>query len=517
MDRQLPRVLGQWLKLLGADISVSFLADKLYSHPDYPSILSITETLNSMHISNSAILVEKDRLHDIPVPFLAHMNNKKKKLSLVTNTTSHLKEHPSFNTLWDGVVLVAESPASDLKFDNETWKQKEKKKQFRFAAFATLFLVLIGLTIYIQPGMLMTCLLFVMGLGVLVSTEIVRKDMGNSSAVGDKLCSADNENNCDDVIRTGKQKLPAWLPVTDLVFIWFLSLLLSITFGILSGLYLQMITIIVVLSLAACVPAIASVIYQWKVIKKWCTLCLITGGIIGVQAIIAMGLNYNRGFVNPGFTAITLTILLFAITAISWLGGIKPLLVERGELESEKYRLRQFRNSPKIIRTLLDAQPMGISMEAWSHDIQLANPQAKTQLIVACNPYCRPCAQAHSFLHNYIESADVGLSIRFLVTNPKEEDRKMEAIRYILNVTAGKDPSFNSNVITHWYNSMNLEEFKKLYPLNNIESMQFRIDELANWTINNKVSYTPALFVDGRELPRQYNIYDLDVVLATSS
>jgi len=36
-------------------VSKTFLREQLLSHPDYPSLLSITDTLNELHIENTAL------------------------------------------------------------------------------------------------------------------------------------------------------------------------------------------------------------------------------------------------------------------------------------------------------------------------------------------------------------------------------------------------------------------------------------------------------------------------------
>ena len=65
-----------WLQELKIPASKTYIKQQLFSHPDYPSLLSITDTLNELGIENTAVHIEKGQLHEVPTPFLAHLNDR---------------------------------------------------------------------------------------------------------------------------------------------------------------------------------------------------------------------------------------------------------------------------------------------------------------------------------------------------------------------------------------------------------------------------------------------------------
>ena len=64
MSRQLENLIASWLHHLKIPISSQYIKEKLLSHPDYPSLLSITDTLDEMGIDNAALVVDNRKLFD---------------------------------------------------------------------------------------------------------------------------------------------------------------------------------------------------------------------------------------------------------------------------------------------------------------------------------------------------------------------------------------------------------------------------------------------------------------------
>jgi ABC-type bacteriocin/lantibiotic exporter with double-glycine peptidase domain len=69
-------LLIRWLQKLNIPVSARYIKEKFLSHPDYPSLLSITDSLNELGIENAALVVDKEKLNEIPIPFLAHIYTK---------------------------------------------------------------------------------------------------------------------------------------------------------------------------------------------------------------------------------------------------------------------------------------------------------------------------------------------------------------------------------------------------------------------------------------------------------
>lgn len=45
---------------------------KLLHHPDYPSLLSLSDALNTWKVNNAAARIPKENIAQLPLPFIAH-------------------------------------------------------------------------------------------------------------------------------------------------------------------------------------------------------------------------------------------------------------------------------------------------------------------------------------------------------------------------------------------------------------------------------------------------------------
>ena len=106
MSQNLSATVYTWLKELKIPVSKTYLKQQLLSHPDYPSLLSITDTLNELGIDNAAVQVEKEQLGEITTPFLAHLNVNGGEFTVVRNVED--PGIPDFFNRWGGVIIAAE-------------------------------------------------------------------------------------------------------------------------------------------------------------------------------------------------------------------------------------------------------------------------------------------------------------------------------------------------------------------------------------------------------------------------
>jgi len=65
-------VLIELLKKMKINIRTDIVIAELEKHPDYPSLLSISDVLSNFHIENNAFRLQADELPIVPTPFIAH-------------------------------------------------------------------------------------------------------------------------------------------------------------------------------------------------------------------------------------------------------------------------------------------------------------------------------------------------------------------------------------------------------------------------------------------------------------
>jgi len=288
MAAKLERQVDHWLQTLNIQVSFFYLKEKLLIHPDYPSISSVTDLLDELGIENAALIVDKERLNEIPLPFLAHSGERGRDLILVTDLKKLFKNNPDFEKQWNGVVLIAEKPNRLVSKENEEQLAKEKNKKKRTVLIAALIIFLVSFSLWQQFSWLIAGLLFSSLAGLAVAVLIVQHELGISNEMTEKLCSAGKNTDCDAVIKSKGSSLLKWFNWADAGIIYFTTVSFLLLFSSLQATTASFTTILSLLAACSLPFILFSVYYQWRVAKKWCLLCVATVAILLTQFIILL-------------------------------------------------------------------------------------------------------------------------------------------------------------------------------------------------------------------------------------
>jgi len=137
------------LKTLRVKVTRTTVNETLQNHPDYPSLLSISDSLKKWHIDNVALEVQPKQLPEFQLPFIAvldkgsfvlvtKINERVTYQTGIANRTSVILEKEEFLERWNGIVLKAEAVAQS---GEKNYKQVRKKELLNIAK--TPFLLLI--------------------------------------------------------------------------------------------------------------------------------------------------------------------------------------------------------------------------------------------------------------------------------------------------------------------------------------------------------------------------------------
>jgi protein-disulfide isomerase/uncharacterized membrane protein len=508
-------ILYNWLREMKIPASKTYIRQQLLSHPDYPSLLSITDTLDYLGIENAAVQIEKDRLKEVPTPFLAHLNGRGGEFVLVKNRDNIEKEFPDFFIHWDGVVVMAEKKESWVHELNNAWLQKENKQR---AAISGTLIILVVFIIVASLSVLnwIQALMFLISItGVFVSWMIVSKELGIENKIADQVCGKDA--NCNSVIHSKQAKLPFGIGWSDAGIIYFSFLLMALLISSFTGNNDELYILLSVLATCAIPITLLSVYYQWRVIKKWCRLCLITVGLLWAQFFVLLPelLSAVRGgVINITFNNILLSsfLLFFTAAACLWL---KPLLKENNKLEAENFKSKRFKNNPEVFKALLEKQRR-IDVNPDGLGILLGNPLAKNIIIKVCNPYCGPCAKAHPVIDKLLEeNKDLKVQIMFNASDD-EKDIRAKPIKHLMALYEKSSGQLIEQALDDWYTAdeKDYDVFAAKYVLNGeLEKQSDKLKAMKNWCDEVKIEFTPTFFINGYQLPKQYKIEDVKYFL----
>lgn len=131
----------------------------MLSHPDYPSLLSLADTLERLGIDHQVGKIEEEQLSDAPFPYMLQLDRRGAELLLIKDQQD-LAVHKKDLEHWKGVVIKLEP--TDAIADDEHNKQLAQEKLHRRL---TIILVTALFGLLIVPLILSTTLLTALLLG----------------------------------------------------------------------------------------------------------------------------------------------------------------------------------------------------------------------------------------------------------------------------------------------------------------------------------------------------------------
>lgn len=479
--------------------------DLFLSHPNYPSIFAITDSLDVLSIENIAIKVPKEQFIDLPENFLALYNGdivlttKKDNSVTIINSSSKQKEL-SFNEFlsgWEEVIIAIEP--------NVKPTLKKEKKHTKWLLFTLPFIVLLGISVTISSYNLNSILLLITSIiGLILSVFIVQEKFGVNNEIASKFCNINPNASCDSVIKSKKSEINKWIGFSDLPLLFFSSSILSIL--IQPEFSSKLIGFLSLLS----IPAVLYSIWLQKFeIKKWCVLCLAVSFVIILQSTTFIfanisGIDYYS-ITSYSYFAIS-TILLASI----WF-SVKPIMENKIRFEKEVSELLKFKRNFDLYEFLSKDIEEFEDFEKLV-GIEFGTKNAATQITLILSPSCGHChtafKDAYELFQNYTEK--IHLNILFNI-NPDNEDNIYKIVVETLLAINIQNPEKAKEAIIDWHiNKLELEIWKTKWT---VESPHLIINkQLQNqyyWCLKNEYNFTPVKIVNDKLFPEEYKINEL--------
>lgn len=494
----------KWLSIQHMPVAESYLRLRLESHPDYPSLIAVQDTLEELGINSYACSGTKEELKNENRPFLAHFNIGEGYIMSFKDVANAEQKVKDFDNTWSGNVMFAEPTKKTGNAEHDKLYKKEKLN--RFFCIAAIFLfasVLLGLSI--AAGSVSAILLTASNsIGLYFSWLIAQKEFGISNSVSDKICSMAKHSRCESVLFSKGAKLFNWLTWGDVGIVYFSSSLLYLLISLLTN---QPISLYYIISIAGLIFPIYSLYYQLKIVKQWCMLCIGVLAVLGINAII--------GFVQ--LSTISLHITGVLVNEVLLLTGVICFILAAWQLLkslfqksltslSNEIKATRLKRSPEIFKALLDKQELKqINLPCLDDSIRFGKSSAPYQLVIACNPYCDPCAEAHQAIEDLYEKYPffLAVSLRFVVFSLAEDNSVTKATSSIIRAIK-EDKKSAFEVTKDWYKRMNFDWFMEKYQTENKSPIK-ELEFYKNWVVEAEIRSTPKFFINGRQLPTVFN------------
>jgi len=501
-------IVKKLLRVNRIELDYSILFQKLSEHPHRRSLLGISDVLNDLGVTHTALRITIETLSNyVNQSMLVHLTidggifgviklQKNNKVKVITESGE--KKYYSieqFSNIWNGIILQIDSHIKkNINSANKNGNYPIEIQYLIAVSWALILLYFIFKTIT-TSYILQNILLFLNICGIGISWLAVLQHFNKKNNIVQKLCKDAEKEGCESVLNDSTANLTPWLSMADLGFIFFagnVSLLLVFASPLL---YFYII-------FSAPLFSIYAILLQGLIIKKWCKLCmlihLLVLALVVVSSIHFFNLPYS-GLTFPAFEQF----ICFLFPGLTWF-SMKPLIkiLKRGSYFGRQFH--SFKFNPDYFRMLLSIEEKVTSYESFKY-FSFGNSKAKNELVLVSNPFCDPCAVAHQELHNWLQDKQLDLKVTIIFKHDMSDmDPRRKFVEFITGID---DKQVLLYLLNDWFNDdiKNLELWAAKHKLV-ATPIKYNEAELLSWFYQNKIDATPTVLVNSRKFPEAYEI-----------
>lgn len=478
--------------------------ENYFSHPNFPSLYSITDTLDLLGIENMAANIPKNQLENLPDQFVAFIKNKdfegfvlvKKHSDKIIYEAEDEKTHTisidEFRDLWSGLILAIGK--------NEAVADS-KKSNFKSFAFLTSLILISLISIFAYGFEIYSFVFRILSLaGLLVSIFILQEKNEEGNEFVSKICSFGPKTSCNSVIKSKNSQITKSLSFTDLPILFFsinfiAVSLVSTSFGIIGLLSL--------LSVPICLYSI----YLQKVkLEKWCVLCLIISSLIILQSFVYV---FNTTALEINLIALIHYFIIALICATIWFYA-KEIIEDRKNLASKNKDLFRFKRNFSVFE-FLSSEVKEQHQLTNLKPVSYGNTKAPLTLRLFLSPSCGHCHTAYrkakELIATYPEKVKLAIYFNLNIDNP--DNPYLEIAKNLLQINLSGNNIAQAMDDWHLHN-LKIEDWLKKWKQPIITNKtEIELNEQYQWCIKNDFNYTPVKIVDYKLLPREYEIEEI--------
>lgn len=479
--------------------------DLFMSHPNYPSIYAITDSLNLLNIENIAVKIPKEQFIDLPKYFLAVFNNTivlatKTSKEVIINFDNEKERKVSYNDFlkgWNEVIVAIEPNSVNDSNKNEF---KVSHLLYSLPALTLLYLSFSNFTYNAQT----IVSLIINFIGLYFSIAILQEKYGIKNEFASKLCSINATTSCNSVIQSKASQINNWLSFAEIPFLFFTIGIISLLLDpILNFNYVGYFNIIAL-------PGIIYSIYlQKNILKKWCTLCLIVSLLILLQSILFLTTNLSLPKIN-GHDLVNFSLLASSLL-ITW-NTVKPLIEKSIKNSTENINLKRFKNNYEVFNFL--SKDIANKEEFKKlQPIVIGSSDVLLSLTLILSPSCGHCHKAFQDGLDLINNFPNKLNLNILFNlNPENQDNIYKEIVEICLALNINNPEKVHEALIDWHiHRLNLEQWLGKWKMENTNQsfVNQQIYEQFEWCVKGDLNYTPIKIINQKLISSDYGIPEL--------
>lgn len=465
------------------------------SHPNYPSALAFSDTLNFLGLKNDAYELDKEYWDELPKEYIALVNNsfslvKKKEndFTIYSEKVKNLSKEELYKNSDDLILLFQ-------KTENVNSVSSFNFKPFIYVIFGIiLFYSFLQCTLYESIFNLLSLL------GVYISLELFNQKFGQESVVVSNICggteNTNSKSSCATIFSSDKTNVLG-LKLSDFSLIYFLGITL------IGLLFPAAQFVLKIISLISVVVILYSLYVQTFVEKSLCRVCLFIIFILLAQ--IAISFFYFSLVVSLPIVFICVITLISLFFTIAFLNN---LMNQKEELKKSNVKnLRFKRNYDLFKRELLDKEKIEFSDE---NTFFLGNKNAKLHISVVSNPYCGFCKDAHKILEDLVAKYpdEISAQMRFNYSGESAGEKYTQLISDFLSIYKNKSQKDFLKTVDTWFKNKDEGEINRKSGTQNPENLT-NIIQMTSENGSAGLNFTPVFILNGYQFPDKYDREDI--------
>lgn len=411
-----------------------------------------------------------------------------------------------FKEKWNGIVLMPEITKDSGEPNYKEHKVKEIFSKICLNILIATFLIVFSLVFYtnnIYDNSGLVFLSVINLIGVYIGCLLVQKQMYIPSNQADKICSLLKKANCNSVLDSPAAKLMGAIGWSEIGLSYFISNIFITVF------FPHLISYLVLINICGLPYTIWSVWYQKYKVKEWCPLCLIIQALLWIICISNLLFGYLSFFQFITFDILSVgCIYLMPLVAINILLPILNSKTYIRSLEKEIYRLKL---NPGVFKALLKQQPY-YQTDFSTSQITWGNRNSNLLVTIVTNPHCKPCEIMHKRITKLLQKTDNNICIQYIFSSFSEYLELSNEFLTAVYLSSEIIDEKKKEIYHKWFEEGKYvrEEFFTQFNLDaDKEKVKEELNKHKEWQGMKEVYGTPTIFVNGFELPHQYQIEDL--------
>jgi uncharacterized membrane protein len=520
------QVAFKLIQAINVPVTLTSVKEEFSKHPEYNSLLGISDVLNTWWIPNEAYGLSFEELMaaDLPVPFVAYVtqdedgymlvNEIAQNQVIVSNETwdRHVLKTEEFKALYKGYILIAEKDTHSGESDYSRKRRKELLNNLRpiFVAVGVIAIFISTLvlkTAYFSTINLQLSLLSIFKtVGTTIAILLLMQNIDAENPLIKRLCN-NKSGNCNAVLSSKASKISNEFSWSEAGFFYFSGTWLVLLFNSNNHSLLQLLAILNVASLPY---TFYSIYHQGVVIKQWCVFCCTIQAILWLEFFSFLPFLLepihlaDRNLWGTFMTTMALPVLIWIF--------VKPYIQKLKQIPTLTRELEDFRYNSSVFKNIINQEPR-YALLSDEDSIILGNKASDQIITFVSNPYCQPCSIAHKTIDNWLASRnDLKLQIIFTI---HEEDPEARIPGHFFSLQRSQDDHILKLALNNWYDQDRkdyhswVEKHPSKIHINSFES----IKKQREWCETSKITGTPTIFINGRKLPNHYQLNDIKYLI----